>query len=157
MWIGWTRSNDIPTGGTVERVKISTKQGFVGQAAEAVDNAMPASPDLYIQVFPRAGEKVVLPAYKDTPIGNGLVWQLPRQFQLSEVDRVEIWNHHTLWKDKPFDRITLDNAWEADGQRFHVQLQGEKIQPPSWAWPTFIGGAVAAGLVVLKFVWDQVV
>ena len=156
-WIGWTNWSNVPVGGTVERVQVTTKQGFVGQAAEAVDNVKPESPDLYIQVFPRTGPKIVLPAYKDTPIGNGLVWQLPRQFQLADIDRIEIWDHNAMWKDKEFDRITLNDTWEADGQRFHIQLQGQKIQPPTWALPTFVGGAVAAGLVLLKFVWDQVV
>ena len=157
MWIGWNNWSNVPAGGTVQRVQVTTKQGIVGQAAEAVDNVKPATPDLYIQVFPRQGPKVVLPAYKDTPIGNGLVWQLPRQFELSEIDRVEVWDHNTVWKDKEFDRITMNDGWDADGQRFHVQLQGEKLQPPGWALPTLVGGAVAAGLVLLKFVWDQVV
>ena len=70
---------------------------------------------------------------------------------------VEIWDHNAMWKDKEFDRITIDNNWDADGQRFHVQLQGEKFQAPDWALPTLVGGAVAAGLVLMKFVWDQVV
>ncbi len=157
MWVGWSNWSNVPIGGTVQRVQITTKQGFVGQAAETVDNIKPETPDLYIQVFPRDAAKVVLPAYKNTPIGNGLLWQLPGQLQLSEVDRVEVWDHSTFWKDKPLDRITLDKVWEADGQRFHVQLQGEKPVAPPWALPTFVGGAVAAGLVLLKFVWDQVV
>lgn len=157
LWLGWTRYSDVPVGGVVQRVQVTTKQGFVGQAAEAVDNVKPQSPDLYIQVFPRGAPKIVLPAYKDTPIGNGLVWQLPRVLQLNEVERVEIWDHNAVWKDKEFDRVTMDNTWEADGQRFHVQLQGEKLHPPDWALPTFVGGAVAAGLIILKFVWDQVV
>src|ERR1700759_1177140 len=72
MWIGWNNWSNIPVGGTLQRVQITTKQGFVGQAAEAVDNVKPETPDLYIQVFPRTDPKVVLPAYKDTPIGNGL-------------------------------------------------------------------------------------
>jgi hypothetical protein len=99
----------------------------------------------------------VLPAYKDSPIGNGLVWQLPRQFQLGDIDRIEIWDHNAMWKDKEFDRITLDNIWDADGQRFHVQLQGKRYEPPQWAMPVMVGGAVAGLLVVLKFVWGQVV
>jgi hypothetical protein len=157
IWIGWTRYEDVPAGGTVDAVKLTTKQGFVGQAAEAVDNVKPETPDLYIQVYPKAGPKIVFPAFKDTPIGNGLTWNLPKALQLNEIDRVEVWDHNAMWKDKEFDRITLDNTWEADGQRFHVQLQGQKFQPPSWAMPVMVGGGVVALLVVLKFVWDQVV
>lgn len=157
LWIGWSNYSNVPTGGTVEAVKLSTKQGFVGQAAEAVDNVKPETPDLYIQVFPKTGAKLVLPAFKDTPIGNGLTWNLPRQFQLTDIDRVEVWDHNSMWKDKEQDRVTIDNVWSADGQRFHIDLQGKKFEPPNWAMPTMIAGAVAALLVVLKFVWDQVV
>jgi hypothetical protein len=138
-------------------VKVTTKQGFVGQAAEAVANAKPQTPDLYIQVIPRTGEKIVMPAFKNTPVGNGLTWNLPRTLDLGEIDRIEVWDHNSIWKDSEFDRVNIEHAWEADGQQFHVQLQGRKIEPPPWAMPTLVGGAVAAGLVVLKFVWDQVV
>jgi len=157
LWIGWTNYSNIPAGGTVEAVKLTTKQGFVGQAAEAVDNVKPETPDLYIQLFPKTGPKIVFPAFKDTPIGNGLTWNLAKPIQLSDVDRVEVWDHNAMWKDKEFDRITLDNVWDADGQRFHIQLQGKRYEPPQWAMPVMVGGAVAGLLVVLKFVWDQVI
>src|SRR5258708_235687 len=99
IWFGWTRYDDVPAGGTVEAVK----------------HVKPETPDLYIQVYPKAGPKIVFPAFKDTPIGNGLTWNLPKAIQLNELDRVEVWDHNAMWKDKEFDRITLDNTWEADG------------------------------------------
>lgn len=157
LWIGWSNYRTEPIGGTVDAVKLTTKQGFVGQAAEAVDNVKPETPDLYIQVFPKTGDKLVLPAFKNTPIGNGLTWNLPRKLALSEMDRVEVWDHNSVWKDREFDRITLTNVWEADGQRFHVQLQGQAFEPPSWPMPLMVAGGVVAVLVMLKFVWDQVV
>jgi hypothetical protein len=156
-WYGWRAYHDVPAGGQVQAVQITTKQGFVGQAAEAVDNVKPESPDLYIQVFLHQGKKIVMPAYKDTPIGNGLIWKLGTPLDLHNVDRVEVWDHNAVWKDKEFDRISLNDNWEAEGQRFHVTLMGEKITAPDWAMPTMIAGAAVGLLVVLKFVWDQVV
>ena len=48
-------------------------------------------------------------------------------------------------------------GWSADGQRFHVDLLGTKIEPPSWAIPVAgVGGAITL-LVLLRFVWDQVI
>src|SRR5256714_15212011 len=72
-------------GGSVSAIKLSTKQGLVGQAAEAVSNVSLSSPDLYLRVFSQKGEAWSAdstphwPAVKkDTPIGNGLTWDLPK-------------------------------------------------------------------------------
>jgi len=144
-------------GGVVNAVKLSTKQGLVGQAAEAVSNVSLSSPDLYLKVISH-GREIELPVKKDTPIGNGLTWDLPRQMALRDVQRVEVWDHHRITSDKSWDRITLDGvAWGTDGQRFHVDLVGEKFAPPTWALPVATVGAALTLLCVVRFIWDQVV
>jgi hypothetical protein len=146
---------NVPEGGEVNAVELTTKAGMVGQAAEAVANVTPTSPDLYLKIFAATGD-LTLPTYKDTPVGNGLMWKLPRTFQLGQIQRVEVWDHHTFWKDKPLDRITL-HGWSIDGQLYHVELLGKKIEPPKWSIPVAaVGGAVTL-LVLLRFVWDQVI
>jgi hypothetical protein len=142
-----------PPGGEVTAIQLTTKTGMVGQAAEAVANVKP-NPDLYLKVFTAAGESK-LPVYKNTPVGNGLTWKLPKAQQLHEVQRVEVWDSD-LMKDEELDRITL-TGWGADGQRFHVDLLGTRIEPPKWAIPVAsVGGAITL-LVLLRFVWDQVI
>jgi hypothetical protein len=71
-------------------------------------------------------------------------------------ERIDVWDHHTFTKNKQLDRITL-TGWETDGQRFHVELVGKKNQPPEWALPLAAAGAALTLVMVLKFIWDQVV
>ena len=146
---------NVPEGGTINAIKLTTKQGMVGQAAEAVANAMPTTPDLYLIIATPKGEQT-LQTFKDTPIGNGLTWNLKPTLQLHELQRVDVWNHHTLWKDKPLDRITM-NGWSVDGQQFHIDLLGEKIEAPKWALPVAVVGGTLTLVALLRFVWDQVI
>jgi hypothetical protein len=155
LGVGLYYQYNVPEGGEVNAIKLTTKQGMVGQAAEAVANIEPGTPDLYLKVFTPTGE-TQLPIFKDTPIGNGLTWNLPKPLPLFDVQRVEVWDHHSIMKDKQLDRITLA-GWGVDGQRFHVDLLGTHHEPPKWAMPlAAIGGAMAL-IVLLRFVWDQVI
>lgn len=155
LGVGLYFQYNVEEGGEVNAIKLTTKQGMVGQAAEAVANVTPTTPDLYLVITTAKGEQT-LPTFKDTPIGNGLTWNLPRPLGLHELKRVDVWNHHTLWKDKPLDRITL-SGWGIDGQQFHVDLLGKKIEPPKWAMPVAIVGGTLSLVALLRFVWDQVI
>ncbi len=150
----WYQYN-VPPGGTVDAIKLSTKQGMVGQAAEAVANVDPTTPDLYLMIFTTAGE-TRLPTFKDTPVGNGLTWNLPKVLSILDMQRIEVWDHHSILSDKQLDRLTLDN-WSVDGQRFHIDLLGHPNAPPKWALPVIAVGATLSILAFLKFVWDQVI
>ena len=116
-------------GGVVNGVKLSTKQGLVGQAAEAMSN-LSSTPDLYLKVFSPKGEmwpEDSVPNWpsikKNTPIGNGITWDLPKPMPLKEIQRIEVWDHHRITSDRNWDRITIEGAWSTEGQRFHVQLE----------------------------------
>jgi hypothetical protein len=155
--IGYHYYTNFDRGGVVSALKLSTKQGLVGQAAEAVSNISLSSPDLYLKLYTPKGEQK-LAVKKDTPIGNGLTWDLDRAAPLRDIQRVEIWDHYRITSDKPLDRISFDgSAWGMDGQRFHIELVGEQFRPPSWALPTAAVGAVLTFLCVVRFIWDQVV
>jgi hypothetical protein len=156
LGIGAFYQYNVEEGGEVNAIKVTTKQGVVGQAAEAVANLTPTTPDLYLKLATTTGE-MTLPIFKSTPIGNGLTWNLPQVFQLRQIQRVEVWDHHMLWKDKPLDRITLGGGWGIDGQLFHIDLMGKKIEPPRWAMPMAAVGGALTLLVLLRFVWDQVI
>ena len=149
------RHTTFEAGGTVSAIKLTTRHDMVGQAADAVANVDPATPDLYLKVTLASGE-IELPVRADTPIGNGLTWDLPTVQKLQDVQRVDVWDHNSMWKDRQFDRITL-NDWSADGQKYHVDLLGQRNAPPPWALPTLSAAGAVALVVLLKFVWDQVV
>jgi hypothetical protein len=146
---------NVVEGGEVNAIKLTTKQGMVGQAAEVVENTSPATRDLYLKVYTSSGE-LALPAFKDMPIGNGLIWNLPKGYQLHEIQKIDVWDHNTLWKDKALDHINLA-GWGVDGQKYHVDLLGTRIEPPKWAWPVAAAGGALTLVALLRFVWDQVI
>ncbi|HEY7089015.1 MAG TPA: hypothetical protein VH518_13050, partial [Tepidisphaeraceae bacterium] len=57
--------NNVEEGGEVTTIKLTTKSGIVGQAAEAVANVQ-SNPDLYLKVTTSSGA-IDFPAQKDTP------------------------------------------------------------------------------------------
>lgn len=155
LGIGLYHQYNIEDGGEVNAIKLTVKTGPVGQAAEAIANVKPGNPDLYLKMFSSRGE-TKLPVYKDMPIGNGLTWNLPQVLQVHDVQRVEVWQHNMIFKDDPLDRINL-GGWSDEGQKFHVDLLGHKIEPPKWALPVAAAGGALTLIALLKFVWDQVI
>jgi hypothetical protein len=155
VWWGMHEIYSVPPGGTVSAIKLSTKQGLAGQASEAVQVVDPTTPDLYL-VLTTPSQELELGVKKDTPVGNGLTWDLPGELPWEKIQRVDVWDHHTLSKNKQLDRITVQ-GWETDGQRFHIELIGRRNEPPKWALPLAAAGGAIALLTILKFVWDQVI
>lgn len=146
---------DVEPGGTVDAVKLMTKPGPVGQASEAL-RLVTGTYDLYLKVKTTDG-LLTTDTYKDRAIGNGLIWPLSRQYKLQDVKDVDVWDAHTFRSDKNLDHINLGGQWWAEGQTFKIELQGKANEPPKWALPTLAVGATLTALVVLRFVWDQVV
>lgn len=155
LGVGLFNYYNVKEGGEVNAIKLTTKSGMVGQAAEAVANIRLTTPDLYLMFHTSAGE-TRLPTFKDTPVGNGLTWNLPKSLALGEIQRVEVWDHHAITKDQQLDRITLA-GWSDEGQLFHVDLLGQRNEPPKWAIPIAAAGGAITLLGLLKFVWDQVI
>lgn len=145
-------------GGTVESIKLTTKPGPVGQASEAL-RLITSTPDLFLKVKTTVDKDTIkTQTYKDMAIGNGLVWSLPHQYKLNEIIMVDVWDEHTFRHDQNLDHIALGGGqWSAEGQTFHIDLLGRQNEPPKWALPTLAVGATLSGLVILRFIWDQVV
>jgi hypothetical protein len=150
----WAYVNVEP-GGTVESIKLTTKPGPVGQASEAL-RLVTGTYDIYLKVKTFDGE-LKTDTYNDRAIGNGLIWPLARQYKLQDVKEVNVYEARMIRSDKNLDHIAMNGQWAAEGQTFRVDLQGKENQPPKWALPTLAVGATLTALVVLRFVWDQVV
>jgi hypothetical protein len=142
-------------GGTVDSIRLSTKPGPVGQASEAL-RLVTGTYDLYLKVKTIDGV-VQTEVYSDRAIGNGLTWPLPKQQKLAQILEVDVWDHHTFRSDANVDHINLNGQWSAEGQTFRIDLLGKANEPPRWTLPTLAVGATLSALVVLRFVWDQVV
>jgi len=152
--IGWWKYSDVPPGGTVTAVKLTTKPGPVGQVREAYDTVKPSTPDLYLKIFV-PGREVNTRTFTDQPIGNGVTWNLESPFSLLEIKKVEVWDDDAFG-DTQLDNVNME-GWSAEGQTFRIELQGEHPRPPEWALPLASAGATLAAVILLRFVWDQVV
>lgn len=150
----WAYLNVEP-GGTVDSIKLITKPGPVGQASEAL-RLVTGTYDLYLKIKTSTGE-LKTDTYNDRAIGNGLIWPLSRQYKLQDVKEIDVWEARSIRSDKNLDHINLGGQWFAEGQMFKIELQGKANEPPRWALPTLAVGATLTGLVILRFVWDQVV
>lgn len=156
LGVGLYYQYNVPEGGEVSAIKLSTKQGLVGQASEAFSIIKPGQPDLYIKVFTASGDDQTFEPFKDTPLGNGLTWTLPNPKSMKDILRIEVWDKKLIFSDKELDRLTINN-WNVDGQQYHIDLLGKKNAPQKWAMPVAVAGGVWAFFVLLRFVWDQVI
>ena len=156
----WGMKSVVPTGsGSVERIKLTTKAGPVGQAAEAL-RLVTGTYDIYLTIRTPGG-RFVTPVKEKTAMGNGLKWGLDDSYKLEEIRQIDVWDKTSVpfRSDKNLDHINIEGQWSAEGQTFRIDLIGNanEDQPPRWALPTLSVGATLTVLVFLRFVWDQVV
>ena len=155
----WGRSQHVGVA-DVSQIEIRTKPGLSGQAAEAKALFDFDTPDLYLLVRTPAGE-LRTDVEKDTPVGGGLRWTLPRRVPLGEVERIEVWEDDPLNDDLLDQRSPTGETDMArrvgEGQRFKFLLIGRHPVEPAWATPTLLAGGALALLAAGKLVWDQAV
>ncbi len=158
LGIGAYVFNNVEPGGTIESIKLTTKPGPVGQAAEAL-RLLTGTFDLYLKIKTTAApEPFKTMTFKDAAIGNGLIWPMQRPTKLQELKEVNVWDEHTIRSDKNLDHVVFDGAqWFAEGQTFRLDLTGKANEPPKWALPVLSVGATLSALIVLRFIWDQVI
>ncbi len=150
---GWVMYTNVPPGGTVTAVKLTTKPGPVGQVREAYDTVKPTTPDLYLKLFV-PGREIKTRTFNNQPIGNGVTWNLESPFNVLDIKKVQVWDDDTFG-DSQLDNINMD-GWVAEGQTFRIELQGTHPTPPDWALPLVAAGTTLALVVLLRLVWDQV-
>lgn len=155
--VGFYFRANVPAGGTVTAIKLTTKPDIAGQARDAYDSIVPTTADLYLVVQRAGGERSRTDTFKDTPIGSGLTWQLS-PMPLGDIDLIEVWDKRRLIGDKQLDRVAFPpDAWVARGQTFELSAIGTHPEPPPWALPVACAGATLAGLLLLRLVWDQAI
>jgi hypothetical protein len=153
---GLYRHYDVEDDGTVHTIQVTTKPGMVGQASEALRLISVGTPDLYLKFKTADGAVTRTFTHEDTPVGNGLKWSLDKPLRMRDVREVEVWDEDAI-RDNFADRVSLGSAWSAEGQAYRIDLLGERSQPPRWALPVAVAGGVVTLVVVLRFVWDQVI
>jgi hypothetical protein len=151
---GWWGLKSAEPGGSVTSIQLTTKPGLSGQASESISRINPDTPDIYLKLETSQGW-IRLPTRHDTPVGSGLRWGLERALRLSDVLRVEIWEEDAF-RDDIEDQIT-PSGWAGEGGTYRIELIGEPNRPPEWALPVLCVGCALAGMVLVRFVWDQVI
>jgi len=156
LCLGVYRLNTVEDNGPVSTIKLTTKPGLVGQASEAIRLVEPGNPDLYLKLsITGQAEPLRTATRTDTPVGNGLEWELSPPVLMRDIRQVDVWDED-LVRDNHKDHLTM-GGWRADGQTYSIELLGQRYAPPRWALPVAIAGGAIVLLVFLRFVWDQVI
>lgn len=154
--LGAWRYQDVKDDGPVSTIRLTTKPGIVGQASEAFRLIEPGNPDLYLKItVDGQAEPLRTATFKDIPIGNGLDWKLEKPLLMTQVRSIEVWDEDLI-RDRMQDRMNM-GTWAAEGQTYRVELLGKKYEPAGWALPTALAGGAIVLVVLLRFVWDQVI
>ena len=143
---------------TVTQVLVETKPGLVGDAAETKAMFALDTPDLYVVLVTAAGP-VRLPPFADTPVGSGLLYELPRPVDLADLREIEVWDDDPV-SDDLLDRVRRDVEGDPrviEGGKFRVVLRGRVAKPAVWALPALVVAGVVGALALGKLIWDQVI
>lgn len=117
-------------GRTVTSVEIRNSGGMVPITWETVVNDQP---DFYL-VFDSKSGRVRTPTRWDTPIGDGMTWELKEAIALDDVNEIAIWDEDG-WHDPDdfLDRARVDSFGFGRrtlvGERFKILLDG----PLAWS------------------------
>ena len=154
LGFGLQKYYDVQDDGTIHTIQLATKPGMVGQASEALRLINPGTPDLYLKIKTSDAEVRTF-THTDTPIGNGLKWSLDAPLRMRDVREIEVWDEDPV-RDNFADRVAVA-GWSAEGQAYKIDLLGQRDEPAKWALPVAVAGGVITLVVLLRFVWDQVI
>ena len=114
----------------------------------------PDTPDYALQLLFRNGELYRSPSKPDTPIGNGIVFDIP-DVEMALLQEVSLWDDNSLTisdmklsvlPDAIVDRVRIGEARVVEGQRMRFQLIGEPA--PQRTVALFILGTAGFWLVL---------
>jgi paraquat-inducible protein A len=106
----------------VDEVELTQGRGL--NMRDLVPVGFDGNPDFYLVLLTKAGIERTA-CYKETAIGNGLSWELDRNYLLSDIYEVQVFDKNLLM-DKQLDRMQGNNRM-ISGQHFRIRLKG----PPS--------------------------
>lgn len=122
--------------GEVHGIVVTKNEGFSGVKLFEM-----GQPDYFLKLVVD-GESIQLPRKDNTPIGNGLAWELESPIPLTRLSEITIHDHGML-TNKLLDRVSV-SGWKEMGQDFTFSISGE-ISQSRWVAMTLLGlsGVVA--------------
>ncbi|MCC6679418.1 MAG: hypothetical protein IT445_00800 [Phycisphaeraceae bacterium] len=142
-----------------ESATINNPGGATDSAIERLKRTL-SKPDYYLVIQTAQGEQTT-PVRYNTPIGNGLTFQLPTKAPLSSIHEVRVM-HSSMLADPIVDRVDV-SALQHEGQLFTFYLLPVALDAGRWN-VNLIGGWSLVGLggllvlsTIARFVWQQVV
>jgi hypothetical protein len=138
--------------GTVNEIRITAKPGIDLRKIEEVLD----TPDYYIEIATEQG-KTQSETYKDTRVGNGLTFHLPIAVRLGDIKEIRLCDQNVM-KDSLVDRVDRVGRTTL-GERFQFELLGaEPPQPLHRVGVALaIGGGILLLIVLVRFIWYQVI
>lgn len=156
-----------PLAGHVHAIRIENNVTLANPSATAQEfveklKSLGSNPSLSLSVV-AAGrdEPIKTPVREDTPIGNGLTFELPEPIARRDLREVQVWDEG-FFSNKMIDRVDTGKALVESGQLFTFTLISPDAEPPMSrkrlvGWVLVIAAAAGVGIALVRFIALQVV
>lgn len=151
---------------TVTRVRIANSVTLANPSATAQEfveklKTLGSNPSLYLEIVVDGADEPIKTAVRtDTPIGNGLTFDLPAPMPLRQLREVQV-RDEGWFSNKMIDRVDVDAPAE-QGQIFSFTMLSPDVDQPMppqrlWGWVLVIAAAAVGLVAVVRLVALQVV
>jgi len=151
---------------TVTQVRIANSVTLANPSATAQEfveklKTLGSNPSLYLEaVVADQPDPLKTAVRTDTPIGNGLTFDLPRPIPLAELREVRV-RDEGWFSNKMIDRVDVGAPAE-QGQIFRFEMLGDQPEPPMppqrlWGWVLVIAAGAVGLFAAVRLIALQVV
>ena len=145
----------------VNNVRLSNPSATAQEFVEKL-KSLGSNPSLFLELaVAGADQPVKTPVRDDTPIGNGLTFELPEPIARENLREVRVWDEG-FFSNKMIDRVDTGTALIESGQLFTFTLVSDDAVPPMprdrlAGWVLVIAAGAGVGLALVRFIALQVV
>ncbi len=145
----------------VNNVRLSNPSATAQEFVEKL-KSLGSNPSLFLELaVAGADQPVKTPVRDDTPIGNGLTFELPEPIARENLREVRVWDEG-FFSNKMIDRVDTGTALIESGQLFTFTLVSDDAVPPMSrdrlaGWVLVIAAGAGVGLALVRFIALQVV
>jgi hypothetical protein len=160
-------SQPDPLAGHVRAIRIENNVTLANPSATAQEfveklKSLGSNPSLYLEVVAAdRDEPIKTPVREDTPIGNGLTFELDEPIARRDLREVRVWDEG-FFSNKMIDRIDVGTSLVESGQLFTFTLRSPDAAPPMSqqrlaGWVLVIAAGAGVGVALVRFIALQVI